>query len=459
MKKVFCKFCGKYVTHISYLAELSDLTLKRLNDIYRQEHPAQELIDSKALGCQVAVDEENILFIDTVRHETITNYSMSGEIQADMERMFNLFSVTADPEILEKDSCAKQLFQITQATPEDDDTSPASIDGKYLFFDGRYASLLSCGECHMRLETNRVCTVQDNHMSYYASKVTTDKNVNIMFIGPPSSGKTVLLLALLQELFKDQVAKMNFHQLNDRYVAHYYNSLRRKLFNKKEAPDTTGTIQPPVTLGLQEYRVTFLDTMGEIVGNKTLDALGILTCSDAIVIINPLCIERIQEDSEEPRIDIQKTKAHLERTIDFTGNLIGAVQTKLHKPTMLLFNKCDLFLQVAQEIMLDSSQESLRKNSQQLQLLRKFFFSSNAEVVLTRICQALIDQNSPDFAELLDNFMELYTNCCNLSDNGVRIQCISPLGSSDPKKLREKEQYYVYDFIHMIIELCKEISK
>ena len=179
-----------------------------------------------------------------------------------------------------------------------------------------------------------------------------------------------------------------------------------------------------------------------------------LDYSDAIVVIHPIGID--EETLDIVGEEIKETP--LESTSRCIRKLIGATMSKSKKPTMLLFNKCDIFRDVAEEMMLDDcpdlSQDKLKENlkeAQQIQLLRKVFFKQNYDIVISRICQAL-----PEY-DLSKESEELYRVCEGLSNNGVRIQCISPLGSSDPNDANASPMY-VEDFINMLIELCEEIS-
>lgn len=484
MEKVYCKFCGKYVTEVCYLIEPDERALLGLKEKILKSH-SSGTVSSRTLGCDIVIDGENIDFSDKILDKTMENYGMNATkkqpdgTEKKIVTRYTRFSVSAR-ENIPMDSYVKDFFRVTR---DADDfgklgkDAHACIDGWYLAYGSNQnpACLLCCGSCHMRLETHRVTSIQENGITFYESDENTNENVNIMFFGTRSSGKTVLLLAILHELISNiKVAKKSFEKMNDTYVSKYYEFLERDLFFYQTLPDATSTNQPPMTLQVENYKVTLIDTMGEIFGedeavdpvtkNKMVDPIEILNHSDAILIIHPIC--KPTEQQAESEIDIAQTIRQLLTSSSFINELIGATQTESMKHTMLLFNKCDIFGEVAQEMMLgeppDLSRDELKKNprnTQQIQLLRKVFFNLNSDVVITEICNSLTvgcsDQQKAGQLERASKM--LYQACKVLSDDRVRIQCISPLGGPDPSDLSASPMY-VADFVNMLLELCEEIS-
>ncbi|MEE5993321.1 MAG: hypothetical protein V3G42_08785, partial [Oscillospiraceae bacterium] len=362
MGKVFCKFCKKYVTKVCYLIEPNEEALKRLKEKIRVHH--QQTFDSSTLGCKVIIDEDkkdNISFQDEILEKKIAHYGL-GDVHkknngarfaitaGDDDKMKSetggFLTLTSEPRSIER-SIEKKDF--------------AWIDGQYLVYDSNNpATLLCCADCHMRLETHRVSKIKENGGHYYRSDESTDKNINIMFLGTRDSGKTVLLLAILNELVRRNFDYLSsFRKLNDQFVADYYDDLRIRLFSGifdkatkkkiKEVPKATGTAQPPITLEVSKvsnkneykYKVTFIDTMGEMIKDG-FDRVGVLNYTDAIVVIHPVDIKSDDFENETPIMS----------TCKCIGKLIGTTMTKSKKPTMLLFNKCDIFKDVAEEMML-----------------------------------------------------------------------------------------------------------
>ncbi len=477
MEKVYCKFCGKYVTEVGYLIEPDERAVQDLKDKIR-ENCSAGTIHSNTLGCDIVIDDKNIIFNDVALDKTMENYGMNAtKKQPDgtekrIVSKYTRFSVQVG-ESVPMDSYVEDFFRVTQDAKifgKLKQDAFASIDGWYLTYGKNHnpACLLCCGSCHMRLETHRVRSIQENGGTFYESDEITDENVNIMFFGTRSSGKTVLLLAMLNELFSisgKKEAIESFEKMNDAYVSVYYEFLEQDLFFNFNLPDATGTNQPPVTVLIGKYKVTLIDTMGEVVGkNKMVDPVEILNHSDAIVIIHPICKPTEQQANNE--IDITQTINQLLTSSSFIRKLIRTTQTESMKHTMLLFNKCDIFGEVAQEMMLGEppnlGHDELRKNNrnaQQVQLLRKVFFNRNSDIVITEICKSLaVNCSEKQKAFQLKQASErLYQDCRVLSDNRVRIQCISPLGGPDPSSVLESRMY-VADFVNMLIELCEEIS-
>ena len=476
-KIVYCKFCGKYVTDVCYLIEPSATAISDLKDSLRTKLKTGTT-KSKSLGCDIIVDDNNITFQDTILEKAMKNYGMNATLampdgtEEPIVKKHIRFAVTVNKDT-PIDSYVSDFLKVTEKISGVGKLSSqecSCIDGQYLIYGNNPAGHLCCGSCHMRLETHQVHSTQIENQTYYVSEESTDKNINIMFFGTRSSGKTVLLLALLHQLIEnDTNAKESFEKLNDDYVSTYYETLEEYLFLSEILPPTTQTIsQPPITLQLGDYHVSMIDTMGDIMDNQKheqkeyiehkIDPIEILNHSDAIVVIHSISTKLNQDTQNRGEIDIADTIKQLGKAKRFIDELLRATMGKAKKHTMLLFNKCDISpREVAEEMMLEKECPNPSPNdAQQIQLLRKVFFSRNSDIVIEKICRFLTAGDLTKKERLKEASKRLYQNCKVISNDRVRIQCISPLGGPEPNY--QNSPMYVSDFINMLIELCEEIS-